>query len=86
MSKILASRLASFLWKIIEEEQMGLVQGHSIATYVVLAQEMIRDLNCKSLNGNAMFKLDMAKAYYRLEWHFFFGQYRRLVSHQLPEI
>lgn len=67
ISKILAIRLARLLPKIVDEEQAGFVQGRNISTHVVLAQELIRDLNKKVLGGNVIFKLDMAKAYDHLE-------------------
>lgn len=70
ISKILAIRLARLLPKIVDEEQAGFVQGRNISTHVVLAQELIRDLNKKVLGGNVIFKLDMAKAYDHLEWRF----------------
>lgn len=41
--------------------------GRIIATHIVMAQELIRDIDRKSTGGNVGFKLDMAKAYDRLE-------------------
>lgn len=70
VSKIFASRLAKILPDIVDEEHAGFIRGRSIATHVVLAQELIRDINRKVTRGNVALKLDMAKAYDRLEWHF----------------
>lgn len=70
ISKILALRLAKILPSLVDEEQAGFVQGRSISTHVVLAQELVRDINRKNTGGNVAFKLNMAKAYDRLEWRF----------------
>lgn len=70
ISKMLASRLASILPTVVDEEQVGFVHERNISNDIVMAQELIRDLNRKSLGGNICIKLDMAKAYDRLEWRF----------------
>lgn len=70
ISKILATRLAKVLPKLVDEEQAGFVQGRSIAQHVVLAQELIRDLDRKVKEANIVLKLDISKAYDRLEWRF----------------
>lgn len=67
ISKILANRLSRILPNLIAEEQEGFVIGRIIATHIVMAQELIRDIDRKSTGGNVGFKLDMAKAYDRLE-------------------
>lgn len=38
--------------------------------HITMAQEIIRDINRKVSGGNVVFKIDMAKAYDRLEWRF----------------
>lgn len=70
ISKILAMRLARLLPALVDEEQAGFVKGRTIATHIMLAQEILRDLNKKVTGGNVVFKLNMAKAYDRLEWTF----------------
>lgn len=50
--------------------QAGYVKDRSISTHIVLAQEILRDLNRKATGGNVVFKLDMANAYDRLDWRF----------------
>lgn len=70
ISKILANRLAQFLPHIVDEEQAGFVHGRQITHHIVLAQEMLRDLSRKVTGANVVLKVDMAKAYDRLEWRF----------------
>lgn len=70
VSKILASRLANFLPRVIDEQQFGFVKGRSIHESIALAQEMAADLDRRSEGGNIILKYDISKAYDRLEWRF----------------
>ncbi|KAI0511688.1 hypothetical protein KFK09_012320 [Dendrobium nobile] len=90
ISKILVSRMAVFLPKIISLEQTGFVKGRSIFDNVLLAQEMIHDLNAKISGGNVIFKMDISKAYDNLNWKFLYkimhlfgfnSQYTNLIKH-----
>ncbi|KAL9670814.1 hypothetical protein QQ045_008372 [Rhodiola kirilowii] len=78
ISRILASRLAKWLPKIISEEQVGFVQGRSIHENIALAHDLTHDLNHKTFGGNIIVKLDMAKAYDRISWSFILGTFRNL--------
>lgn len=66
VSKILAMRLTRILPSLVDEVHAGFVKEHSILTHIVLAREILRDLNRKSTGGNVVFKLDMTKAHNRL--------------------
>ncbi|KAI0511114.1 hypothetical protein KFK09_011737 [Dendrobium nobile] len=90
ISKILVSRMAVFLPKIISLEQTGFVKGRSIFDNVLLAQEIIHDLNAKISGGNVIFKMDISKAYDNLNWKFLYkimhlfgfnSQYTNLIKH-----
>lgn len=70
ISKMLANRLATLLPKLVDEEQPGFVHGRSISQHITIAQELIRDLPRKVTGANTILKIDMAKAYDRLEWRF----------------
>lgn len=70
ISKILANRLSKFLPNIVDEEQAGFVHERQIAHHIVLAQELLWDLSRRVVGANVIFKVDMAKAYDRMEWRF----------------
>ncbi|KAL2527111.1 Uncharacterized protein Adt_12165 [Abeliophyllum distichum] len=70
MTKILASRLNKLLPKIISPSQSGFTPGRDIGDNILLAQELIYQLDRKTRGGNVVLKLDMAKAYDRVDWSF----------------
>lgn len=72
ISKLVVLRLESFLGKIIIENQSAFVGGRLIQDNLVVAQEVFHALKRKNSGGkeNLAIKLDMNKAYDRLEWHF----------------
>jgi hypothetical protein len=70
ISKILASRIAPLLDRIISSSQAGFVKGRLITDNVLLAQELISQINRKVRGSNVVFKLDMEKAYDRMSWFF----------------
>lgn len=63
---MLHGRIAGVLFDIISKNQTGFMKGRSIAENVLLAQELIRDINRKNDFHNIVVKLDMAKAYDRV--------------------
>ncbi|KAL9690772.1 hypothetical protein QQ045_011182 [Rhodiola kirilowii] len=78
ISRILASRLAPWLPKIISEEQVGFIQGRNIHENIALAHDLSHDLNHKTFGGNIIFKLDISKAYDRISWSFILRTFRSL--------
>lgn len=70
ISKILTDRLATILPMLISHEQTGFVKGRLIHENIALAHELAADLDKKTFGGNVIFKVDMAKAYDRMEWEF----------------
>lgn len=69
-SKIIVSRLSHLLPKMISLEQGAFIPGRSIFENITLTQEMCHSINRKAVGGNVLVKIDMAKAYDRVDWGF----------------
>lgn len=69
-TRILATRLNVLLPRIISSEQIGFLKGHDISEHVNMANEMVHILDRKVRHGQAMVKLDMAKAFDRVNWSY----------------
>lgn len=63
----MSNRLATVLPRLTSNNQSGLAHDRSI-TKNVLSQEIIHGINQKNTGGNVVMKLDMAKAYDRVNW------------------
>ncbi|XP_055803989.1 uncharacterized protein LOC129873024 [Solanum dulcamara] len=57
-------------WEIIGADLVGFVKGRNISENVLLAQEIIIDIEKRGKPANVVIKLDMAKAYDRVNWKF----------------
>lgn len=71
-AKLLANRLKSILPEIISENQSALVPGRLITDNILIAYELTHHLQNKRSGAEsfAALKLDMSKAYDRVEWNF----------------
>lgn len=69
ISKVLANRLKRVLPSIITENQSTFLQGRLISDNIMVAHEICHYLKHKSrgIRGVAGLKLDMSKAYERVE-------------------
>uniref|UniRef100_A0A803QGZ6 Reverse transcriptase domain-containing protein n=1 Tax=Cannabis sativa TaxID=3483 RepID=A0A803QGZ6_CANSA len=72
ISKILANRLKKVLDKIISPYQSAFVSGRVIQDNILIANELVHAVNNRTVGkrGWAALKLNMAKAFDRVEWDF----------------
>ncbi|XP_062171134.1 uncharacterized protein LOC133876926 [Alnus glutinosa] len=80
ISKVLANRLKQVLPFIISSEQSAFIPGRLITDNILIAFEAFHtmDTRLKGKEGFMALKLDMSKAYDRLEWDFVEGVFRKL--------
>ncbi|XP_042051496.1 uncharacterized protein LOC121796781 [Salvia splendens] len=70
ITKILSKRLARLLPRVVASNQSGFVKGRLLNDNVLLAQEMFHELQRSTPAPNVAIKIDMAKAYDRVQWPF----------------
>ena len=72
VAKILANRLKVLLPKLVSSNQSAFIEGRSIIDKIVMAFELNQFMKGKrkGKDGFSALKLDMSKAYDRLEWAF----------------
>ena len=80
VSKVLANRLKLILQEIIAPNQSAFVPGHLIMDNILLAYEVNHYMQNKRSGavGYATLKLDMSKAYDRVEWQLLEKMMRRM--------
>ncbi|KAG5531068.1 hypothetical protein RHGRI_025879 [Rhododendron griersonianum] len=71
VTKILISRIRPLLCDLISPLQSSFLPGRSSTDNVIIVQEIVHRFNSmKGSKGNMLIKLDLEKAYDRLEWGF----------------
>jgi hypothetical protein len=79
ISKILANRFKQHLHHIISPYQSAFVPSRNIQDNSIMAHELLHTLKSKKGRGGLMaVKIDMEKAFDRMEWSFLFA-----ILHQL---
>ncbi|XP_075083444.1 uncharacterized protein LOC142167183 [Nicotiana tabacum] len=66
ISKVISTRLATILPRIISANQSVFVKGRTISENIMLAQEIVQGIKKPNPGANVVIKLDMAKAYDRV--------------------
>lgn len=84
IAKLMAKRLKQFLPSIISLNQSAFVEGRQITDNVLIAHELTHYIRHKKSGnkGVAAFKLDMAKAYDRVEWDYLEAIMSRMGFHK----
>lgn len=71
LTKIVVNRLKPLLPDIISPNQTGFIPTRSIHENIVVAQEMMHSMRkIRGRNGFFVIKVDLMKAYDRLQWPF----------------
>eukprot|EP00253_Pinus_taeda_P010380 PITA_10380 len=81
ITSLIAKRLKPLLDNLISAEQIGFVEGRQILDGLVVTQEVIHSLKVKKQKG-MMIKLDLSKAYDRLNWKYLETVLERFGFHQ----
>ena len=78
IAKSLANRIKKELPDYIHHSQHAFIQARRITDNIIIAQEIVHSFNLKSFNQEAfMLKIDLAKAFDRIEWSFILDTLRR---------
>ncbi|KAI3473565.1 hypothetical protein Pfo_031528 [Paulownia fortunei] len=77
-TKIISNRLVNILPEIISPAQSGFVKGRLISDNILLAQELTHTINAKRKHENVALKLDMNKAYDRIQWSFLYKVLKKM--------
>ncbi|XP_026436139.1 uncharacterized protein LOC113334001 [Papaver somniferum] len=76
-TRIITTRISTFIERLVSPQQGAFIKGRNIHDKIVLASEMINELNIKRRGGNVGLKLDITQAFDFLSWEFLFEVLRR---------
>jgi hypothetical protein len=79
VAKSLADKVQPHLPTYISQTQSAFISGRHISSNVILTQDIIHSFTLKSWSSQTfLLKIDLAKAFDRLEWSFITGTHTRL--------
>ena len=82
IAKSLANRLKPHLPDYIHPSQQAFIEGRRISNNIIVAQEIAHSFYLNSWDGSDfMLKIDLAKAFDRIEWHFIVNALKRKGLH-----
>lgn len=83
IAKSMINRMKAFFPEIISPHQSAFVKGFQITDNIIIAHKMLRFLKRdKSSNHHMAIKIDMSKAYDRVEWDMIISMMKRVGFNQ----
>ncbi|XP_026459802.1 uncharacterized protein LOC113360512 [Papaver somniferum] len=76
LTRIITSRIGRVIGKLVSYQQGAFIKGRNIPEKIVLASEMVNELDVKKRGGNIGLKLDITQNYDSLSWDFLFKTLR----------
>ncbi|XP_026383776.1 uncharacterized protein LOC113279290 [Papaver somniferum] len=76
ITRIITTRMEGVIEKVVSKQQGAFIKGRDIHEKIVLASELINELEIKRRGGNVGLKLDITQAYDSLNWNFLFETMR----------
>ncbi|XP_026459619.1 uncharacterized protein LOC113360313 [Papaver somniferum] len=67
----------AFIGRLVSTQQGSFIKGRNIQEKIVLASELVNELEIKRRGGNVGLKIDITQAYDSLSWNFLFEVLRR---------
>ena len=78
IAKSLANRLKQHLPDYVHPSQQAFIEGRRISNNIIVAQEISHSFSLSSFDGHDfMIKIDLAKHFDRIEWHFIVDALKR---------
>ncbi|XP_026404153.1 uncharacterized protein LOC113299323 [Papaver somniferum] len=74
---IITTRISRVLSRMISKQHGAFIKGRSIHEKIILASELVNELDTKRRGGNVGLKIDITQAYDSLSWEFLFEVLRR---------
>lgn len=82
IAKSLADRLKPYLTNFVDNAQAAFIKNRHISSNIIISREIIHSFHLKTWRHNAfLLKIDLAKAFDRLNWNFIKGALTRLGLH-----